>query len=210
MATTSATETPISGEIPQPKGGEGGVASTPAPPDADGSPHHNFFPKIREFDLARQLGVARSVLLGWRKNDLRQGTDWDYQGKPKTVWFSESGEKAALRLLGVAEQDRQEDRPNEPQPAPAGHRYADDQIPRGPQNGLILEHGRPGWWTSDEAMVVANGFANRKAILVEFKGRQVICRVKDARNFTPRMVIPVREYGNIVLAARQPRFPGKW
>jgi uncharacterized Zn-finger protein len=57
---------------------------------------------------------------------------------------------------------------------------------------------------------VSNVFANRRAILVEFEGRQVICRVKDATNFHPRMVIPVRKYGNIVLAARQPRFPGKW
>ena len=115
------------------------------------------------------------------------------------------GNAKVLELLGVKTEAKVE-----VAPAPAGHRIADERIPRGPQNGLILEHGRPGWWTADEALVVSNGFANRKAILVEFEGRQLICRVKDARNFVPRMLIPVRRYGEVVLAARQPRFPGKW
>jgi hypothetical protein len=73
-----------------------------------------------------------------------------------------------------------------------------------------LEHGRPGWWTKDEAKVLANKFANRKAISVEFEGKQTICRVKDSLNFQPNMIIPVRKYDGILTAARQPRFPGKW
>lgn len=75
---------------------------------------------------------------------------------------------------------------------------------------MILEHGRPAWWTADEAKVVANKFVNRKAIYVEFEGRNMICRVKDSLNFAAHMVIPVRRYDNILMAARQPRFPGKW
>ena len=187
------------------------MASSRPAPDADGSPHQTFLPKIREFDLARELGVARAVLFAWRKTELTKGLHWDYQGRPTTVWHSEAGRRRVLELAGVAA--RSESRPEsgaESQPESKGHRYSDDRIPRGPQNGLILEHGRPGWWTADEAMVLSNNFVNRKAILVEFEGKKVICRVKDAAAFAPAMIIPVRRYGNIVLAARQPRFPGKW
>jgi len=206
--TTSVNEAPVLDEFPQPEGGAGGVASSRPAPDADGYTPQQFFPKIREFDLSRQLGVARSVMVGWRKNELRQGVDWEYQGKPKTVWYSEAGQLQVLKLVGVPKVV--EAMKAESQPALTGHRYPDDRIPRGSQNGLILEHGRPGWWTADEAMVLSNGFVNRKAILVEFEGKKVICRVKDAAAFAPAMIIPVRRYGNIVLAARQPRFPGKW
>lgn len=156
-------------------------------------------------DLAPKLGLARPALADLRKTKLRQGLHWEKLGRPAVVWYSEAGVARVLELLGVKTEAKVE------VAAPAaGHRIPDELIPRGPQNGLILEHGRPGWWTADEALVVSNGFANRRAILVEFEGRQVICRVKDARNFHPRMLIPVRRYGEVVLAARQPRFPGKW
>ena len=204
-AASSVTTAPISGEISQPTGGEGGGPAAAAAGTPTGTPTKNFSPKCREMDLAPQLGLARPALADLRKTKLRQGLHWEKLGRPAVVWYSEAGNARVLELLGVKTEAKVE-----VAPAPAGHRIANEQIPRGPQNGLILKHGRPGWWTADEALVVSNGFANRKAILVEFAGRQLICRVKDARNFVPRMLIPVRRYGEVVLAARQPRFPGKW
>ena len=138
--------------------------------------------QIREIELAIRVGMSR-VEMGKLRRRLTQGEDWDYDGRPKSVWYTHAGE---------------------------GHRYPDHKIPKLPQNGLILEHGRPGWWTNDEAKVLANKFANRKAISVEFEGKMTICRVKDSLNFQPNMIIPVRKYDGILTAARQPRFPGKW
>lgn len=159
---------------------------------------------IRELELAPKFGLSRADL-AVRRRELVEGEHWLKEGRPKAIWWTQKGLDALGLSLGLPEVTKVV-----PAVPIVGHRIPDDKIPKLPQNGLILEHGRPGWWTADEALVVSNVFANRKAILVEFKGRQVICRVKDAGNFHPRMVIPVREYGNIVLAARQPRFPGKW
>lgn len=188
-----------------PQGGRG-VAQPPAAVGRDGSTPDKFFCKtaIREADLAAQFGVARPVLSRLRLDKLREGVDWFFSAPPRRVMVTEAGVEALRGLLGLPKGEALAEQPA------GGHRIPDDQIPKGPQNGLLLEHGRPGWWTADEAVVLANGFANRRAILVEFAGRQVICRVRDARNFHPRMVIPVRPYGNIVVAARHPRFPGKW
>lgn len=188
--------------------GAGGVARRPAGGGRDGFPHRKIFskmPMIRELELAPRFGLSRADL-AVKRRQLVEGEHWLKEGRPKAIWWTQKGLDALGLAVGLPETPKAADAPA----AAVGHRIPDDQIPRGPQNGLILEHGRPGWWTADEALVVSNVFANRKAILVEFEGKQVICRVKDATNFHPRMVIPVRKYGNIVLAARQPRFPGKW
>lgn len=188
-------------------GGEGGGLDRGAGGISTGTPIEKFSPK-REIDFTLTLGLGRPALTKLRREKLQEGEHWYKEGRPAAVWLTDAGQRRLLGLIQAppeaAESPRNED------VAPAGHRYPDDQIPRLPQNGLILEHGRPGWWTPDEAKVVANKFANQKAILVEFEGRQVICRVKSAVPFQPGMIIPVRRYENIVLAARQPRFPGKW
>lgn len=166
--------------------------------------------QIREIELAIKVGMSR-IEMGKLRGRLTKGDHWDYDGRPKSVWYTHAGVQAMERILG--------EQPAEIKPVVVeievfeeveGHRYPDDKIPKLPQNGLILEHGRPGWWTKDEAKVLANKFANRKAISVEFEGRQTICRVKDSLNFQPNMIIPVRKYDGILTAARQPRFPGKW
>lgn len=185
------------------------MARPPARRRRDGFHLPKIFPKmpmIRELELAPRFGLSRADL-AVKRRQLVEGEHWLKEGRPKAIWWTQKGLDALGLVVGVPEAPKA---PEAGQTAAVGHRIPDDQIPRGPQNGLILEHGRPGWWTADEALVVSNVFANRRAILVEFEGRQVICRVKDATNFHPRMVIPVRKYGNIVLAARQPRFPGKW
>jgi len=162
---------------------------------------------IRELELAPKFGLSRADL-AVKRRQLVEGEHWVKEGRPKAIWWTQKGLDALGLAIGLPESPKE---PDAPAPAAVvGHRIPDDQIPRGAQNGLILTHGRPGWWTADEAVVVNNVFANRKAILVEFEGRQMICRVRDSRNFHPRMLIPVRRYGNIVLAARQPRWPGKW
>ena len=184
------------------------MARRPAGGGRDGSPHRKIFskmPMIRELELAPKFGLSRADL-AVKRRQLVEGEHWLKEGRPKAIWWTQKGLDALGLVVGLPETPKAADSPA----VAVGHRIPDDQIPRGPQNGLILEHGRPGWWTADEALVVSNVFANRKAILVEFEGKQVICRVKDATNFHPRMVIPVRRYGGIVLAARQPRFPGKW
>jgi hypothetical protein len=162
-------------------------------------------------DFADKTGLGRPALREMRQQHLVEGTDWWMTEKPKTVWLAESGRRKIFELIAAPEAlAAAQESPRSEDLAPAGHRYPDAEIPRLPQNGLIVEHGRPGWWTADEARVLQNKFANRRAILVEFEGRQVICRVKDSTNFQPGMVIPVRRYEGIVLAARQPRWPGKW
>ena len=166
--------------------------------------------QIREIELANQVGLSRVEVKKLRAR-LTVDLHWGYEGRPRAVWYTAAGVSAFEALLG--------EQPEAAAPVPvqirapeagSGHRYADADIPRLPQNGLILEHGRPAWWTEDEAKVVANKFVNRKAIYVEFEGKKMICRVKDSLNFATHMVIPVRRYDNILMAARQPRFPGKW
>lgn len=195
----------------QQAGGEGGGPAQAGGGGATGTRPEKFSAK-RESSFAETLGLGRPAVTKLRRERLQEGEHWYKEGKPAAVWLTEAGQKRLLELIEAPQNAVPEavPSPSIEDPAPAGHRYPDDEIPRGPQNGLILEHGRPGWWTADEARVVANKFANRMAILVDFEGRQVICRVKDSANFQPGMIIPVRRYENIVLAARQPRFPGKW
>lgn len=197
-------------------GGDAGLASGGG--SATGPAPSKFSPKCGERELAALIGLPQRKVAQIRRLKLEVGVDFEKLGRPAKVWYSDAGVERVRGLVGVVSAvPVVSGLPPVPEVSPVlvdppvlGHRIPDDQIARLPQNGLILEHGRPGWWTEDEAVVVANSFANRKAILVEFEGRQVICRVKDATNFVPRMVIPVRRYENIVLAARQPRWPGKW
>ena len=161
---------------------------------------------IREIELSLQMGLTR-VDLALRRKQLVEGEHWLREGRPKAIWWTQAG----LDVLGVQAGLANPLKAESLVVAPVvGHRIPDDEIPKLPQNGLILTHGRPGWWTPDEAVVKSNVFANRRAILVVFEGREIICRVKDATNFQPGMVIPVRRYETVVVAARQPRWPGKW
>jgi hypothetical protein len=195
----------------QPRGGGGGpIAASEG--NATGHPAENFPQNAeREIDFAQKTGLGRPTLREMRQRHLVEGEDWWSEGRPKVVWLAESGRRKILELIAAPEapaaaleSPRNEDLP------PAGHRYPDAEIPRLPQNGLILRRGRPGWWTADEAKVLQCRFANRRFILVDFEGRQVYCKVKDNSKFARGMVIPVRRDGNVVVSARQPREPGKW
>lgn len=162
---------------------------------------------MTEVELAEKLGVAKRVLAETRMTKLVDGVDWHYSGAPRRVWYSEGGVKAAMAAIGLETAVVVA-----PEPVVAGGKrwLTKEEIPAGPQNGLVLEHGRPGWWTEEECVVISNTFANRRSIWVRHNGGEKICRVRDAKNFVPRMLIPCRPYGNVVVAARHPRWPGKW
>lgn len=196
------------------QGGGGGGSDRQENETATGTTPQNFFPKrtsdVREIDLVPQLGVTRAELVRIRREHLTEVEDWYYTAKrPKVVMLTPAGLGKVMFVLGA----KTAHVAINPAPAPLELRNAwfnDAQVPRIPANGLILTKGRPGWWTREEAIVKQTAFANRKAIYVEWRGKPTICRVKDAGGFVVGQVIPVREYGSILLAARQPRWPGKW
>lgn len=196
------------------EGGGGGGSDRQENETATGPHPENFFPKrtsdTREIDLVPQLGVTRAELVRIRREHLTEVEDWYYTAKrPKVVMLTEKGLGRVMLILGA--QLQAVARPAPPAPLELRNAWFNDaQVPRIPANGLILTKGRPGWWTREEAIVKQTAFANRKAIYVEWRGKPTICRVKDAGGFVVGQVIPVREYGSILLAARQPRWPGKW
>lgn len=149
-------------------------------------------------------GISRPDLAKIRRSRLIQGEDWGYTPAPRKVFYTPAGVKKACDALEIRGEPLKAPDPVQNEWLPL------DAIPKGNANGLILTKGRPGWWTPHEAIVKANAFSNRKAILVRWRDRDVICRVRSADNFAVGMVIPVREYGNILVAARHPRWLGKW
>jgi hypothetical protein len=159
---------------------------------------------MREAELASKVGLPRIKLAELRRKSLKEGQHWMYTPVPRTVVYLQAGIDRVVELIGAPALPA-------PQPPPASDGWLSyEAIPKLAANGLILTKGRPGWWTTEEAVVRSTAFANRKAILVHWRGRDVICRVKSASAFVVGQVIPVRPYQNIVLAARQPRWPGKW
>lgn len=164
---------------------------------------------VRETELVRLLGIARPELVRLRRANLRENLDWYYTKPPRTVMITPNGRQAISRLLDLGEAIPAEAGVPQQTVRPSGW-LADEDIPKNQSNGLILAKGRPGWWTDEEAIVRQTAFVNRKAIFVEWRGKRTICRVKNASAFVVGQVIPVRRYDNILLAARQPRWPGKW
>lgn len=163
---------------------------------------------VRETELAIKLGLARPELARLRKEHLAQGEHWMYTSAPKTVVYVQAGVDRVAELLAL----KAEDAPVAEAPAPSGlnNWLPDEAVPKIKPNGLILARGRPAWWSPIEGVVRSSRFVNRKAVLINVSGRDVVCRVKDAGNYPVGMVIPVRPYENVYVAARHPRFPGKW
>ena len=156
---------------------------------------------IREIELCVKIGLPRPVVTKMRQTNLVEGVDWFYSARPKAVCYTEDGMAKMEKLISV----------EIPAEAPVVQKWlANGMIPKISANGLILTKGRPGWWTDEEAVVIGNAFANRKAIRVRWNDREVICRVKNAVGFAIGMVIPVRAYEHILVSARQPRAPGRW
>jgi hypothetical protein len=161
--------------------------------------------QISERQLAKDLGLGQPELAKRRIGQLEKGVHWDYQGMPKQTFYHSNGVEAMKALLNI------NTAVEEPQSAPNEAKVVRvKEIPKIKANSLIINHGRPGWWTDKEAIVFANKFANKRMILVEYEGKRVPCRVKISHNFTSGMVIPVRQYDNILVAARHPRFAGIW
>lgn len=159
---------------------------------------------VLERNLCVMYGVSRPAMAEIRRSRLVQGEDWGYTPAPRKVFYTPAGVKKICDALEIRGEPLEA-------PAPAQNDWLPlEAIPKGNSNGLILTKGRPGWWTPQEAIVKANAFVNRGAILVNWKGRDVICRVRRSENFAVGMVIPVRQYGNILVAARHPRWLGKW
>lgn len=175
---------------------------------------------MTEPDLAKHLGIGRPLLAQMRRLKLEEGIHFTRGEKPlRRIEYTGMGVTRMRELLGVpdAEAAKLDGAVHgaQPEPAPQGEQVAnlwipDAMIPNIKANGLILAKGRPGWWTQREAIVKQTAFANRRAILVTYGDRDVICRVKDADKFAVGQVVPVREYGAVLLAARQPRWRGKW
>jgi hypothetical protein len=160
---------------------------------------------ISEKQLARDLGLGQPELAKRRIAKLIKGEHWDYKGMPKQTFYHSSGVDAMKLMLNI------DITPKEPVVEPIEPKVIRvKEIPKIKANTMIATHGRPGWWTNQEAIVFANKFANKRMILVEYEGKRVPCKVKASHNFISGMVIPVRQYDNILVAARHPRFAGIW
>jgi hypothetical protein len=158
---------------------------------------------ISEKQLAKDLGLGQPELAKRRISFLTKEKHWDYKGMPKQTFYHSNGVQLMKKLLEIKEEEVAK-APEQPQVVRV------KEIPKIKANSLITNHGRPGWWTDKEAIVFANKFANKQMILVDYEGKRVPCRVKVSHNFISGMVIPVRQYDNILVAARHPRFAGIW
>lgn len=158
---------------------------------------------VREIDLTRELGIGRKEVQAVRDAaGLVKGTDWDKVGRPATICLTDH---AALTIRS---------RIGQGVVPPVATVAASDGVravltPNVAANAMILKHGRPPWWTKDEATVIKKT-TNLGVVEVDFGGVRKACRVRDSRLMQIGMVIPVREYGNALVIARSPRAAGRW
>ena len=161
---------------------------------------------VREIELAIKFGLARPELARLRKEHLAEGEHWMYTSAPKTVVYVQAGVDRVAELLAL----KTGDAPVVEAPSGLNNWLPDEAVPKIRPNRLILARGRPAWWSPIEGVVRSSRFVNRKAILISVSGRDVVCRVKDASHYPVGMVIPLRPYDNIYVAARLPKYRGQW
>jgi hypothetical protein len=164
---------------------------------------HDIKFTVREIDLTRELGIGRKEVQAVRDAaGLVKGIDWDKVGKPATICLTDH---AALTIRSRIGQGVVE--PETAKAASDGVKAV--MTPNVAANAMILKHGRPPWWTKDEATVIKK-WTNPSVVEVDFGGVRKTCRVRDSSLIQIGMVIPVREYGNALVIARSPRAAGRW
>lgn len=122
------------------------------------------------------------------RGEMEEGRHWYRKPKkgPEKLWpifWTEAGMSEIAKVVGLSEGDARE-------------------LAAAQEGPKVLEG------------IVRQKYANPRVIrcdLVRDKGYEsVMVLVRDSRNFVPGMVVPLRSDGARYIAAKHPRFGGKW
>jgi hypothetical protein len=169
----------------------------------EGKPSTEVFPHA-ERELAAALGIAHDVLKEVRVQRLARATDWELVAG--IVRYSAAGRAKALAALKIAEVPPAP--PEAVTPAP-GEKNASARPAAGADSAA--NDGPPARGAVRE-LVCLGTVRNRRVIRARDGAREVWVRVKDSKNFRPKLRLPARHLGDDrwELVGRCPRYPGKF
>ena len=146
--------------------------------------------KVREDRLAKEIGVARQVLVDLRKEHLKKGEDWEKEGN--CIVLTSRGIRRVQDQLGVKVE-----------------LLSSMEV----SAGMTVQYGE-----FEEMDVIRSGMINPRVVQCRREnGEEVYVRVNDSRNFKPigndgrPMKLKARyTKDGWYMEGRCPRYPGRW